>query len=64
MVISGTKFFTEGGEDVNDYARLGHSRTLINDENIVIQNCSLTIRELVDNLVISVGSCHAIFQMF
>ena len=55
--------FKEGREDVNDNARPGTSTT---DENIEVvkkmnsHNHRITIREVTDDIDISVGSCQAI----
>ncbi len=62
------KLFTEGREDVNDDARCGRPSTSTTDENvakvkkIVMENRRITIREVAEDVGISVGSCHAIFS--
>lgn len=62
------KLFTEGREDVNDDARPGRPSTSTTDENveavkkIVMENRRITIREVAEDVGISVGSCHAIFS--
>ena len=61
------KLFIEGREDVNDEAHPGRSSTSTTDENvevvkkITMENRLITIREVVEDVSISVGSCHAIF---
>ena len=61
------KLFTEGREDVNDDARPGRPSTSTTNENeavkkIVMENRQITIREVAEDVGISVGSCHAIFS--
>ena len=62
------KLFIEGREDVNDEARPGRSKTSTTNENveavekIIIENHQITIREVVKDVAISVGSCHEIFS--
>jgi len=62
------KLFIESREDVNDDTRLGRPSTSTTDENveavkkIVLENHRITIREVVEDVDISVGSCHAIFS--
>ena len=62
------KLFTEGREDVNDDARPGRPSTSTTDENveavknIVKKNRRITIREVAEDVGISVGSCHEIFS--
>lgn len=62
------KLFKEGRENVNDDARPGSSITSKTDENvekvkeIVMENRRITIREVADDVGISVGSCHTIFS--
>ena len=62
------KLFTEGREEVNDDARLGRPRTSTTNENteavmkIVMKNRRITIREVAEDVGISVGSCQAIFS--
>lgn len=59
------KLFTEGREDVNDDARPGRPSTSTTDENveevkkIVMENRRITIREVAEDVGVSVGSCHA-----
>ncbi|KAG5335551.1 SETMR methyltransferase, partial [Acromyrmex charruanus] len=61
------KMFSEGREDVNDEERAGRPSTLTTDENIdevkkiVLANRRITVREVVEDLNISIGSCHSIF---
>ena len=61
------KLFTEGREDVNDEAHPGCPSTSTTDENveavekIIMENRRITIREVSDDVRISVDSCHAIF---
>ena len=61
------KLFTEGREEVNDDARPGRPSTSTTNENteavkkIVMENRRITIREVAEDVSISVGSCHAIF---
>ncbi|XP_011705061.1 PREDICTED: putative uncharacterized protein FLJ37770, partial [Wasmannia auropunctata] len=59
------KMFSEGREDVNDEERAGRSNTST-DENIevkkiVLANRRITVREVAEELNISIGSCHSIF---
>ncbi|XP_018051304.1 PREDICTED: putative uncharacterized protein FLJ37770 [Atta colombica] len=62
------KLFTERREDVNDDARPGRPSTSTTDENveevkkIVMENRRITIREIAEDVGISVGSRHAIFS--
>ena len=64
------KFFTEGREEVNDDTQPGRPRpststTSKNTEavkKIVIKNRWITIREIAEDIGISVDSCHAIFS--
>ncbi|XP_011068652.1 PREDICTED: putative uncharacterized protein FLJ37770 [Acromyrmex echinatior] len=61
------KMFSEGREDVNDEERAGRPSTSTTDENIdevkkiVLANHRITLREVVEDLNISIGSCHSIF---
>ena len=61
------KLFTEGREEVNDDARPGRSSTSTTTEKtqavkkIVMENRRITVREVAEDVGISVGSCHAIF---
>ena len=61
------KRFKEGREDVNDDARPGRPSTSTTDENIgavkkmILHNNRITLREVVDHVGISFGSCQAIF---
>lgn len=66
-----SKLFTEGREDVNDDDRPAHPSTSTSDKNIdrvttvVMENDRRSsFREVADNVVISVGSCHAVCLMF
>ena len=60
--------FTEGRKEVNDDARPGRPSTSTTNENteavkkIVMENRRITIREVAEDVGISVGSCHAIFS--
>ncbi|KYQ55784.1 hypothetical protein ALC60_02906 [Trachymyrmex zeteki] len=60
------KLFQEGRENVNDEPRSGRPSTSKTDENvqevkeIVLKNRRITIREIVDDLNISFGSCQSI----
>ena len=53
---------------MNDDAHPGRPRTLITNENteavkkIVMENRGITIREVAEDVGISVDSCHAIFS--
>jgi len=59
--------FSEGREDVNDEERAGRPSTSTTDENIdevkkiVLANRRITVREVAEDLNISIGSCHSIF---
>ena len=61
------KMFSEGREDMNDEERAGRPSTSTTDENIdevkkiVLANRRITVREVVEDLNISIGSCHSIF---
>ncbi|KAG5320973.1 SETMR methyltransferase, partial [Acromyrmex heyeri] len=61
------KMFSEDREDVNDEERAGRPSTSTTDENIdevkkiVLANRRITVREVVEDLNISIGSCHSIF---
>ncbi|XP_011873819.1 PREDICTED: putative uncharacterized protein FLJ37770, partial [Vollenhovia emeryi] len=56
------KMFSEGREDVNDEERAGRPSTSITDENIdevkkiVLANRRITVREVAEDLNISIGS--------
>ncbi|UYV71313.1 hypothetical protein LAZ67_8002588, partial [Cordylochernes scorpioides] len=59
--------FSEGREDVNDEERAGRSSTSTTDEKInevekmILANRRITVREVAEDLNISIGSCHSIF---
>ena len=61
------KRFKEGREDVGDDERPAPATTSTTEENIekvkklVLANRRITIREVADDVGISIGSCHAIF---
>ncbi|UYV71809.1 hypothetical protein LAZ67_9000495 [Cordylochernes scorpioides] len=61
------KMFSEGREDVNDEERAGHPSTSTTDEKInevekmILANRRITVREVAEDLNISIGSCHSIF---
>ncbi|KAG5348098.1 MOS1T transposase, partial [Acromyrmex charruanus] len=61
------KMFSEGREDVNDEESAGLPSTSTTDENIdevkkiVLANRRITVREVAEDLNISIGSCHSIF---
>ncbi|UYV80226.1 hypothetical protein LAZ67_18002085, partial [Cordylochernes scorpioides] len=61
------KMFSEGREDVNDEERAGRPSTSTTDEKInevekmILANRRITIREVAEDLNISIGSCHSIF---
>ena len=61
------KMFSEGREDVNDEERAGRPRTSTTDENIdevkkmVLVNRRITVREVAEDLNISIGSCQSRF---
>ena len=65
--IGGTKCFPEGREDVNDEERAERPSTSTTDENIgevkkiVLANRRITIREVAEDLNISIGSCPMIW---
>ncbi|VEN44849.1 unnamed protein product [Callosobruchus maculatus] len=60
------KMFSEGREDVNDEERAGRPSTPTTDENIdkvmkiVLANRRITVREVAEDLNISIGSCNSI----
>ncbi|VEN60324.1 unnamed protein product [Callosobruchus maculatus] len=60
------KMFSEGREDVNDEERAGRPSTSTTDENIdkvkkiVLANRRITVREVAEDLNISIGLCHSI----
>ena len=62
------KLFIEGREYVNNDTRSGRPSSSTTDENIeavnkiVMENRRITIREVAENVEISVGSCNAIFS--
>ena len=72
--ISGTrvyewyKHFQDGREDVEDDERPGCPSTSTTDENvekvkeIVMNDRRITIREVADDVGMSIGSCHEIFS--
>ncbi|UYV72121.1 hypothetical protein LAZ67_9001875 [Cordylochernes scorpioides] len=61
------KMFSEGREDVNDEERAGRPSTSTTDEKInevekmILANRGITVREVAEDLNISIGSCHSIF---
>ncbi|UYV66819.1 hypothetical protein LAZ67_4002984 [Cordylochernes scorpioides] len=61
------KMFSEGREDVNDEERAGRPSTSTTDEKInevekmILANRRNTVREVSEDLNISIGSCHSIF---
>ncbi|UYV83991.1 hypothetical protein LAZ67_X000821 [Cordylochernes scorpioides] len=67
MFIGGTKCSQEGREDVNDEERAGRPSTSTTDEKInevekmILANRLITVREVAEDLNISIGSCHSIF---
>ncbi|UYV84968.1 hypothetical protein LAZ67_X004149 [Cordylochernes scorpioides] len=62
------KMFSEGREDVNDEERAGRPSTSTTDEKIsevekmILANRRITVREVAEDLNISIGSCHSIFN--
>lgn len=58
--------FSEGREDVSDEERSGRPRMSTTDENIdevkklVLANRRITVREVAEDVNISIGSCHSI----
>ncbi|UYV84406.1 hypothetical protein LAZ67_X002032 [Cordylochernes scorpioides] len=63
------KMFSEGREDVNDEGRAGRPSTSTRDEKInevekmILANRRITVREVAEDLNISIGSCHSILSM-
>ncbi|UYV67647.1 hypothetical protein LAZ67_5001460 [Cordylochernes scorpioides] len=61
------KMFSEGREDVNDEERAGRPSTSTTDEKInevekmILPNRRITVREVAEDLNITIGSCHSIF---
>ncbi|UYV70805.1 hypothetical protein LAZ67_8000693, partial [Cordylochernes scorpioides] len=61
------KMFSEGREVVNDEEGAGRSSTSSTDEKInevekmILANRRITVREVAEDLNISIGSCHSIF---
>ncbi|UYV82490.1 hypothetical protein LAZ67_21002496 [Cordylochernes scorpioides] len=61
------KMFSEGREYVNDDERAGRPSTSTTDEKIdevekmILANRRITVREVAEDLYISIGSCHSIF---
>ncbi|UYV64697.1 ACHE [Cordylochernes scorpioides] len=61
------EMFSEGREDVNDEERAGRPSTSTTDEKInevekmILANRRITVREVAEDLNISIGSCHSIF---
>ncbi|UYV61783.1 hypothetical protein LAZ67_1006524 [Cordylochernes scorpioides] len=61
------KMFSEGRKVVNDEERAGRPSTSTTDENInevekmILANRRITVREVAEDLNISIGSCHSIF---
>ncbi|UYV61861.1 hypothetical protein LAZ67_1006871 [Cordylochernes scorpioides] len=66
-VYRGYKMFSEGREDVNDEERAGRPSSSTTDEKInemekmILANRRITVREVAEDLNISIGSCHSIF---
>ena len=62
------KRFQDGREDVEDDERPGRPSTSTTDENMeklkemVMNDRRITIREVADDVAISIGSCHEIFS--
>ena len=62
------KRFHDGREDVEDDERLGRPSTSTTDENVekvkemVMNDRRITIREVADDVGISIGSCHESFS--
>ena len=62
------KRFQDGREDVEDDERSGRPSTSTTDENVekveemVMNNRRITIRDVADDVGISIGSCHEIFS--
>ncbi|UYV82124.1 hypothetical protein LAZ67_21001012 [Cordylochernes scorpioides] len=61
------KMFSEGREDVNDEERAGRPSNSTTDEKnnevekMILANRRITVREVAEDLNISIGSCHSIF---
>ncbi|UYV73503.1 hypothetical protein LAZ67_10003842 [Cordylochernes scorpioides] len=61
------KMFSEAREDVNDEVLAGRPSTSTTDEKInevekmILANRRITVREVAEDLNISIGSCHSIF---
>ncbi|UYV68429.1 hypothetical protein LAZ67_5004294 [Cordylochernes scorpioides] len=61
------KMFSEGREDVNVEGRAGRPSTLTTDDKInevekmILANRRITVREVSEDLNISISSCHSIF---
>ena len=61
------KRFQDGREDVEDDERCGRPNTSITDENVkkveemIMNDRRITIREVADEVGISIGSCHDVF---
>ncbi|UYV63365.1 hypothetical protein LAZ67_2003861 [Cordylochernes scorpioides] len=61
------KMFSEGREDVNDEERAGRPSTSTTDEKnnevekMILANRRITVREVAEDLNISISSCHSIF---
>ncbi|UYV80271.1 hypothetical protein LAZ67_18002251 [Cordylochernes scorpioides] len=61
------KMFSEGREDVNDEERAGRPSTSTTDEKInevekmILANRRITVREVAEDLNISIDSCHSNF---
>ncbi|UYV62215.1 hypothetical protein LAZ67_1008243 [Cordylochernes scorpioides] len=61
------KMFSEGREDVNDEERVGRPSTSTTDEKInevekmILANRRITVREVAEDLNISIGSCRSFF---
>ncbi|UYV81547.1 hypothetical protein LAZ67_20001502 [Cordylochernes scorpioides] len=61
------EMFSEGRENVNDEDRAGRPSTSTTDEKInevermILANRRITVREVAEDLNMSIGSCHSIF---
>ncbi|UYV68052.1 hypothetical protein LAZ67_5002912 [Cordylochernes scorpioides] len=61
------KMFSEGREDVNDEECAGRPSTSTTDgkinevEKMILANRRITVKEVAEDLNISIGSCHSIF---
>ncbi len=61
--------FQDACEDIEDEECMGHPSTTIDEnvkkmEKMIMKGHRITVREVADDVGISIGSCHKIFHLF